>query len=140
MHANMWYACELNNDISPDLGGNLFKITSTELFETWNFHREISPDKVIGEFCPPFDFTFKLLCRAKDAGCSAIMFKFDDLYLINELRIKAESSGNKCEVKEPFSYLVEVSKDGEKWVGVVNHSRCKCYALQQLHFPKQAAR
>lgn len=65
---------------------------------------------------------------------------FDDIYLINELQIQAERCGEPHEVKEPFSYYVEVSKDGDNWMCVVNHARIKCYALQKLYFPKQAAR
>ena len=122
------------------VGGNLFEEDSTELMETHNFHRQIHPDRVFGEVCAPCKYTFQLICRATEAGYSAITFKFNDLYLINELHIQAESGGQRCEVKEPFSYLVEVSKDGERWVCVTNHSRCKCYSLQQLYFPKQAAR
>ena len=118
----------------------MFEDSSTELLETYNFHRQIHPDKVFSDVCSPCEFTFSLMCRASEAGYSAITFKFDDLYLLNELRLQAESGGSRCEVKEPFSYYVEVSKDEEKWVCVVNHSRCKCYALQQLYFPKQAAR
>ena len=122
------------------LGGNLFRDDSTELLETFNFHRQVHPDKVFGEFCAPCYYTFNLLCRASEAGYSAITFKFDDLYLLNELQLQAESGGPRCGVKEPFSYLIEVSKDGEKWVCVANYSRCKCYSLQWIHFPKQAAR
>jgi hypothetical protein len=121
-------------------GGNLFEAKTTELHETWNFHREVDSDKVIGEFCSPCYYTFRLMVRASEAPYSAIWFEFDDIYLINELQIQAESCGEPCEVKEPFSYYVEVSKDGESWMCVVNHARIKCYALQKLHFPKQAAR
>ena len=122
------------------LGGNLFEESSTELVETYNFHRQIHPDKLFCDACPPCDYTFNLMCRATEAGYSAVTFSFDDLYLLNELQLQAESGGSRCEVKEPFSYYIEVSKDAETWVCVINHSRCKCYALQKLHFPKQAAR
>ena len=133
--AHFMYAC-----ILYIAGGNLFEANTTELRETCNFHREVHPDYVIGEFCSPCYYTFRLMVRASEAPYSAISFKFDDTYLINELQIQAESSGEPCEVKEPFSYYLEVSKDGERWVCVVNHARVKCYSLQKLHFPKQAAR
>ena len=132
--------CRLTLILLPHLGGNLFQEISTELLETHNFHRQIHPDKVFGDSCPPYLYTFQLICRATEAGYSAITFQFDDLFLINELQIQTEGGGQRCGVKEPFSYLIEVSKDGDSWVCIVNHSRCKCYSLQWLHFPKQAAR
>lgn len=74
------------------------------------------------------------------------MFTFQDLYLINELKFEGyphswpEEDEIKPKVKEPFCYTVEMSKDLLQWVTVVDHSKCKCYATQQLYFPKQAAR
>ena len=123
-------------------GENLFDMKTTELRQTWNYHREVHPDKVIGEFCSPRYCIFKLMAKASEVPYSAILFEFGDLYLINELQIQARSGGEatQSKVNDPFSYYVEVSKDGKQWVCVVNHARIKCYSLQKLHFPKQAAR
>lgn len=142
MNSPAHFICACVHAYCTHTGGNLFEAKTTELREAWNFHHEVDPDKVIGEFCSPCYYTFRLMVRASEAPYSAIWFEFDDVYLINELQIQAESchSGEPCEVKEPFSYYVEVSKDGENWMCVVNHARIKCYALQKLHFPKQTAR
>lgn len=43
-------------------------------------------------------------------------------------------------IKNPYMYVLEVSKDGKEWQVVIDHSICKCYSTQELYFPRHAAR
>lgn len=86
---------------------------------------------------------------------SAITLKFDETYVINQLTFDArplvwEDSTPLCgepeemaynhEIKNPYMYVLEVSKNGSDWSVVIDHSICKCYFTQELHFPRHAAR
>ena len=75
---------------------------------------------------------------------SYISFRFDNLYLINQLKLEGRPLGSvqRAENKKekPFCYRVEVSRNEMDWVQIVDHNKCKCYYTQELYFPKQAVR
>ena len=72
--------------------------------------------------------------------CTGPPVHFGDVYLINELQFIGYPAPGEDRTEEPFCYKIEVSKDGSHWVTVVNYSSLKCYSIQQLFFPKLAAR
>ena len=51
----------------------------------------------------------------------------------------AELGNNKhSEIRHPYLYILEVSRDGHDWTTVIDHSICKCYFTQELYFPRHS--
>ena len=98
---------------------------------------------------------FTLMSNPTDVVYSTITFKFDDVYVINQVTFGGwptvwEDSGTyetgtpdwayEHEIRNPYMYVLEVSKDGVNWSAVIDHSICKCYCIQDLFFPRHAVR
>ncbi len=140
-------------------GLNLFDDPSTRLCGSSNYKVSIVPEmfgKVDVELPCHLEFTLQ-----SDASYtnSIIEFQFDDIYIINQLKFDAkpsvwseyydqtvarssgspESNGDE-DIKNPYLYIVQVSKDASDWSTVIDHSICKCYFTQQLYFPRHAAK
>ena len=79
----------------------------------------------------PCDFRFKLIYEAHMEP-SYIIFSFSNLYLMNQL----EAEGRPSKKERPFSYRIEVTKNGKT---IVNYDY-NCFFTQKLHFLTQAAR
>ena len=116
-------------------GSNLFEDRHTILESYRNFFVE-DPEKY-DSVCT--NLMFRLLHRAT-SELSFITLRFRDVYLINELQFEGCLEPGDSRTEEPFCYKIEASKDGSHWVPVVDYSSLKCYSLQQLYFPKLAAR
>ena len=90
----------------------------------------------------PYQWEYMLISRAHNTY-SAITLKFDELYIINYVSFNAKPLvWDGCDldpIKNPYMYVLEVSKDGDKWTSVIDHSICKCYSTQSLYFPRHAA-
>lgn len=129
----------------PTAHDNLFADAATRIQDFENFLDKIHRD-CFGEAFQgiPSDYLFHILSRATLRN-TFVTLVFSNVYLINELKFVAYSDTwgedrRYEEVKEPYSFKVEVSKDELTWTTVTDHSMCKCYFIQQLYFPKQAAR
>ena len=96
-------------------------------------------------YMPPSRLQFRLCSNVPSDDATSIIFKFDNLYLINHLQfdglpeVKGESDFSK-ELRNPFLYVVDVSSDSVHWERVIDHSVCKCYHSQDLYFPCVAVR
>lgn len=134
---------------------NLFDDRSTSLTDCTNFRVSIEP-KMFGKIdvVLPRHQEFTLTSNAADTY-STITFKFDDVYVVNQVTFGGwptvwEDSGTygmgtsdwayEHEIRNPYLYILEVSKDGASWSAVIDHSICKCYCIQDLFFPRHAAR
>ena len=73
---------------------------------------------------------------------SAITFDFGMPYFMNHIKFdgEPEASEDPAELRNPFMYKLQVSKDGSVWDTVVDHSICKSYHTQDLYFPTKAAK
>lgn len=88
------------------------------------------------------DLVFTSIGRASLEETSIIL-EFDEVYLINELRLEGRPSGmptTTWKAGDPFCYMVDVSRDLYQWIRVVDYSNLKCYSAQQLYFRKQAVK
>ena len=131
---------------------NLFEDPTTSVHECENFKLSIIPQyfgKLDVEL--PCHREFTLLTDAYGI-CSLITFKFSDVCVINQVMFDArpfvwdDCSDDPVDVaydkdiRKPYLYVLEVSKDGVSWTTVIDHSVCKCYCTQELYFPRHAAR
>ncbi len=122
---------------------NLFADAATTIENYENFSLKVHPDFYGEAFRgKPSDYKFYILSRASHK-VSSITLMLCDVFLVNKLKFEAYSDswredGNFDEIKEPFSYKIEVSKDSNSWMTVIDHSNCKCYFTQQLYFPRKA--
>ena len=72
---------------------------------------------------------------------TSITVEFDEIYLINELKLEAWGVAvQPGKRRDPFCYVVDVSKDDFQWIRVIDYSYLRCYSTQQLYFPKQAVK
>ena len=118
----------------------------SNLFDAW-CNVEVSNFVVTGSLgdYPPSCLGFRLASDASAKTSSAIVVKFDSIYLINHFKfdgvpdaLSKPTSGR--ELQNPFLYVVDVSSDNDHWETVIDHSICKCYATQDLYFPCVGAR
>jgi hypothetical protein len=137
---------------SSHIGFDLFEDPSTSLEECSNFNVTIDSE-LFGKIDVklPCHQEFTLMFPAPDVH-SAIVFQFADLYVINQVTFVAwplvwdddggwaEGSMYANDLKNPYMYILEVSKDGSNWTTVIDHSICKCYYNQDLYFPRHATK
>lgn len=131
------------------VGMNLFESPSTTLKECSNFRVSIVPDmfgKVDVELPCHLEFT---LSSHASQNLSFIHFEFDDIYVINHVKFDGrpltwessiENAEYDHEIKNPYSYILQVSRDGANWSTVIDHSIYKCYFTQDLYFPNIATK
>ncbi len=122
---------------------NLFADVDTKIKSFENFKLK---NKCVGEAFRGFPscYSFYLLSRASHK-LSCITITLSDQFLVNELKFSAytDSWGEEGmieQVKEPFSYKIELSNDLDSWKTVVDNSNYKCYFTQQLYFQRRSAR
>ena len=89
------------------------------------------------------NYTFKAIVDPSFEETS-ITVEFDEIYLINELKLEGKVSmkypTKPGKAGAPFSYTINGSRDGEKWIGIVDYNKLTSYSVQQLHFPKLAVK
>ena len=117
------------------VGLNLFQDPTTSLMSCSNYWVEETHDTE-GQANPMRELVFQLIPSGLFEDCS-IAFEFDGVYLINELKFDGLSVKQEL---EPYSYVVDVSRDCLAWHTVVDHSCFRCYGTQHLYFPNQAAK
>ena len=121
-------------------GQNLLEDSSTRLLSVMNYTVDELPNELLHETVVNLAFTS--IGRASLEETS-ITIEFDEVYLINELRLEGCPSGmptTTWKAGDPFCYMVDVSRDLYQWIRVLNYSNLKCYSMQQLYFPKQAVK
>ena len=131
---------------------NLFEDPSCTLNTYSNFKVSIIPE-VFGKIDVelPIHLELTLMSQASLTP-SVISFEFDDVYIIDQFVFDARallwqdqsfdhsSVTPEEEIKNPYMYMLQVSKDGSKWTTIIDHSIFKCYFTQYLYFPRHAAR
>ena len=114
-------------------GKNLFQDEHT-LIRSCSDYMKMLPEKFL-QASNVSDFVFKVMYHISWINEACLDLEFSDVFLVNELKLEGYCNG-----EVPFSYMVEVSKNGFSWITVVDYSQFRCYSVQQLYFPIKAAR
>lgn len=133
----------------------MFQDPSTTLDNCMDFNVSIDPD-LFGKIDAPLPcqqhFTLMYGSPGTSGNCSSITYQFDDIYVINQVMFGAwpmvwedsftcgEEAAYQHEIRNPYMYILAVSKNGSDWTTVIDHSFCKCYFTQDLYFPRHAAK